>query len=372
MIKDVLITGSNGFIGKNLIEGISRLKNIEIFRFDLDSDPDLLVSYIRAADIIFHLAGVNRPERIEEYEIGNVYFTQTIVKILEKLKKNIPIVFTSSVQAEMQNPYGLSKKKAEAILIEYSQKNNAKIYIYRFSNVFGKWSRPNYNSAVATFCHNISRGLDIQISDVHKEIELVYIDDIVDEFLKLISEDSSNIEKKYYSIEQTFRITLGELVNKIYLLRDIRQTLILPNFADKFMKCLYATYLSFLDKKDFSTNLEIKKDQRGSLVEILKSHHFGQIFISKSHKGVIRGNHYHNTKVEKFCVIKGKASIHLRNILENEILTYPVSDEQIEIIDIPPGYTHSIENSSEEELIVLFWANQIFDPQNPDTHFNQV
>jgi len=371
-MKTILVTGSNGFMGKNLMEGLKRQENLKIKAFDIEDDMATLRSHLKEADFIFHLAGVNRPQELEEFEIGNVDFTKTIVKILEEFNKPIPLVFASSIQAEIENPYGLSKKKAEAILIEYSRKTFAKIYIYRFPNVFGKWSRPNYNSAVATFCHNISRGLDITISDAHKEIELVYIDDIVNEFLILISEDSPDIGKKYYAAERTYKVTLGELVNKIYLLRDIRQTSILPDFSDDFMKCLYATYLSFLDKKDFSIKLEAKKDQRGSLVEILKSNHFGQIFVSTSRKGVIRGNHYHNTKIEKFCVLKGKAVIKLRNILESEILTYAVSGEEVEVIDIPPGYTHSIENLSEEELVVLFWANQIYDPQNPDTHFKQV
>jgi len=371
-MKTILVTGSKGFIGKNLIEGLKRQKYIEIKEFDIDDDLSTLKLHLEQSDLIFHLAGVNRPKRVEEFKIGNVNLTKTIVNLLENLKKPIPIVFSSSVQAALNNPYGISKKKAENILIEYSKKYGAKIYIYRLPNVFGKWSRPNYNSVVATFCYNISHGLDIVISDVKKEIELVYIDDVIDEFIKLISNSSDNIIKIYYKIKPSFKLTLGELADRIYQLRDIRKTLVIPDFADNFMKYLYATYLSYLDKKDLAYKLETKDDQRGVLAEILKSNHFGQIFISRSHKRVIRGNHYHNTKVEKFCVIKGRAIIRLRNILENEIISLKVSDKKIKIIDIPPGYTHSIENSSQEELIVLFWANQIYDPNNPDTHFKKV
>lgn len=371
-MKTILVTGANGFIGKNLIEGLKRLENIKIRKFDIEDNLNTLKLYLKESDLIFHLAGVNRPKKVEEFEIGNVNLTKKIVNLLEELKKPIPIVFSSSIQAALNNPYGISKKKAEDILIEYSKNNRVKINIYLLPNVFGKWSRPNYNSVVATFCYNISHGLDINISDESKKIELVYIDDVVNEFIKLISNNSSNLEEVYYVIERSFKTTLGELADKIYQLRDIRNTLIIPDFLDDFMKCLYATYLSFLDKKDFSYKLESKDDQRGSLVEILKSNHFGQIFISKSYKGVIRGNHYHNTKIEKFCVIKGKAVIRLRNIFGNEIISFFVSDKKIEIIDIPPGYTHSIENISEEELIVLFWANQIFDPENPDTYFKKV
>lgn len=371
-MKKILVTGSNGFIGRNLIEGLKRQENIDIKKFDIGNDMKALNSYLAESDYILHLAGVNRPKKIEEFEIGNVILTNTITDRLEKLNKRTPIVFSSSVQAGLENPYGISKKKAEDILIGYSTRTKTKVYIYRLPNVFGKWCRPNYNSVVATFCYNISHGLDISISDPDKEIELVYIDDLVNEFIKLISDDSNDINKTNYKIERSFRIRLGELAEKIYQFRDIRKTLIVPDLSDDFMKCLYATYFSYLEKDDLSYKLELKSDHRGSLAELLKSNHFGQIFISKSHKGVFRGNHYHNTKVEKFCVIKGKAEIKLRHILEDESVTYCVSDENIEVVDIPPGYTHSIKNLSNDDLIVIFWANEIFNPQNPDTYLKKV
>jgi len=371
-VKRVLVTGSDGFIGKNLIEGLQRKEDVEIKAFDIEDDIDRLTAHLKEADIVFHLAGVNRPERTVEFETGNTGLTRTIVDILKRLKRNISIVFSSSIQVTLDNPYGISKRKAEDILIEYSQKSNAKVYIYRFPNVFGKWCRPNYNSVVATFCHNISHGLGISISDVNKEIELVYIDDVVGEFLNILSQEGGDRNKYHYKINRTFRITLGELAERTYQLRDIRKTLVVPDLSDDLMKYLHATYLSYLDKDDFSCKLDIKTDQRGSLGELIKSDHFGQIFVSTTHKGVIRGNHYHNTKVEKFCVLKGEAVIKFRHILEDEVLSYHVSGDEIEIVDIPPGYTHSIENLGNDEMIVLFWANQIFDPCNPDTYYCEV
>lgn len=371
-VKRVLVTGSNGFIGKNLIEGLRRLENVKIKTFDIEDDIDRLSAHLKEVDIVFHLAGVNRPEKIEEFEVGNTCLTQTIVSILQGFNRNIPIVLSSSIQAVLDNPYGISKKKAEDVLIEYSQKNDAKVYIYRFPNVFGKWCRPNYNSVVATFCYNISHGLNISISDVNNEIELVYIDDVVDGFLGILSDENAHRDKYYYKIERTFRITLGALAEKIYQLRDMRKSLVVPDLSDDFMKCLHATYFSYLDKDDFSYKLDLKTDQRGSLAELIKSESFGQIFVSTSHRDVIRGNHYHNTKVEKFCVLKGKAVIKFRHILEDEVLSYHVSGDEIEIVDIPPGYTHSIENLGNDEMIVLFWANQIFDPDKPDTYYSEV
>jgi UDP-2-acetamido-2,6-beta-L-arabino-hexul-4-ose reductase len=371
-VKKVLVTGSDGFIGKNLIEGLRKFEDVEISTFDIEDNRSSLAVYLKKADIVFHLAGVNRPEKVEEFEIGNTDLMRNIVDMLEKSNRNIPVVLSSSIQATLDNPYGISKKRAEDILIEYSLKNDAKVYIYRFPNVFGKWCRPNYNSVVATFCYNISHGLNISISDVNNEIELVYIDDVVDGFLGILSGENAHREKYYYKIERTFRITLGSLAEKIYQLRDMRKSLVVPDLSDDFMKCLHATYLSYLDKDDFSCKLDIKTDQRGSLAELIKSNHFGQIFVSTTHKGVIRGNHYHNTKVEKFCVLKGEAVIKFRHILEDEVLSYHVSGDEIEIVDIPPGYTHSIENLGNDEMIVLFWANKIFDPDKPDTYYSEV
>jgi len=372
IVKKVLVTGSGGFIGKNLREGLRRLEDVEIMPFDVEGDIDRLSDYLKEADIVFHLAGVNRPENVEEFETGNAGLTQTIVDILEKAKRNIPIVLSSSIQAALDNPYGLSKKKAEDSLIEYSRTNQAKIYIYRFPNVFGKWCKPNYNSVVATFCYNISHGLDITISDVNKEIELVYIDDVVAEFLSILSQKDPDKHAYHCKIQRTYRVSLGDLADRICQLRDIRKTLVVPDLSDDFMKCLHATYLSYFERDDFSCKLDSKSDKRGSLAELIKSEYFGQIFVSTTHKGVTRGNHYHNTKVEKFCVLRGEAVITFRHVFEDEVLQYHVSGDCPEVVDIPPGYTHSIENLGDDEMVVLFWANQIFDADRPDTYFEEV
>lgn len=373
-MKTVLVTGSEGFIGKNLIVRLQELDNVVIKSFDKEDNIDTLKKLLWEADFIFHLAGVNRPKNVEEFEKVNVGFTRALIELLEELDKNIPIVITSSVQAELDNPYGKSKKRAEDELIKYSKKNNVSVYIYRLPNVFGKWSRPNYNSVVSTFCYNISHNLDITISGPKRELELVYIDDIIDEFVSLLNREVGDFHKHYYNIKRTFKVTLGELADKLYEIGDIRNTLIVPDFSDIFLKFLHTTYLSYLNKDNFSYEMDSKEDNRGSFIELIKSNSFGQISVSRSRKGIIRGNHYHNTKNEKFCVIKGKAVIKLRNILNDKIISYYVSDKKIEIVDIPPGYTHSIENLTEGdgEMILLIWVNEIFDPKNPDTYYCEV
>ena len=370
-MKTILITGSNGFIGKNLISALSRDNDIVIRTFDVDDDPVLLESHLREADFVYHFAGVNRPRDPVEFETGNKQSTASLAKVLEKSGRCVPILLTSSIQAELVNPYGKSKKAAENILIDYNKKTGAPIYLYRLPGVFGKWSKPNYNTVVATFCHNIARGLDISISDPNMKIELAYIDDVVRLFASHLKARYDD-KKIFYKIDRTFKVTLGELSAKIYSLRNMRKTLILPDQSDYFMRCLHATYLSFLDTGDLSYPLDLKADNRGSLFELIKSEQFGQIFLSKTHKGIIRGNHYHDSKVEKFCVIQGDAVIRFRNILNDDVVEYYASDAKIEVVDIPPGYTHHIENIGDGEMIVLFWANQIFDPNNPDTYFRQV
>ena len=374
--KTVLVTGSEGFIGKNLITRLQELGSVVIKSFDKEDNDNIetLKKYLQESDFIFHLAGVNRPKNIEEFEKVNVGLTKTLIKLLEEMNKKIPIVITSSIQAELDNPYGKSKKRAEDELIKYSKKNRIPVYIYRLPNVFGKWSKPNYNSVVSTFCYNINHNLDITISDPKKELELVYIDDIIDEFVSLLDKEERDLGRYFYNIKRTFRITLEELVDKLYKIKDIRKTLIVPDLSDIFMKFLHATYLSYLDKDDLSYEMDSKEDNRGIFIELIKSNSFGQVSVSMSRKGVIRGNHYHNTKNEKFCVIKGEAVIKLRNILDDKIIPYYVSDKKIEIVDIPPGYTHSIENLTEGdgEMILLIWANEVFDPENPDTYYCEV
>src|SRR5699024_10117981 len=277
------------------------------------------------------------------------------------------IVFSSTTQAELDIPYGLSKRAAEEVLKNYSNDTGAEVYIYRLPGVFGKWCKPHYNSVVATFCHELAHDRDIDIHDANKALDLVYIDDVVDSFMDCL--DLAKSEGKFYcDITQTFHTTVGELGQKLYEIKDMRKTLIIPDLSNKLTKYLYTPYLSYLAENNFSYSLPAHQDERGSLVELIKSHQAGQVFMSTSRKGVIRGNHYHHTKVEKFCVIKGVANIKLREIDSGEeLITYMVSDQNIEMVDIPPGYTHSIENVTDDEIIVLFWANELFDPDNPDT-----
>lgn len=371
-MKTVLITGAKGFIGKNMRAGLHRKDEVDILTFDRADDPVLLQSHLLKADIIYHFAGVNRPEEDEAFGLVNAGLTKTITDFLEQTDNKPAIVLASSVQAMLDNPYGKSKKQAEDILIQHAQKTGSQIHIYRLPNVFGKWCRPNYNSVVATFCHNISHGLDIAISDENRELELVYIDDVVNEFLKVLTEPDAHKDMLYGEVNPTYNITLGELAKKIYEIRDIRSSLMIPDMNDSLTRYLYATYLSYLGKQNFSYYLDMKKDQRGWLAELIKSRYFGQIFVSKTHAGVVRGNHFHDSKIEKFCVIQGQAVVKFRHILKNEIFNYPVSGDKIEVIDIPPGYTHSIENTGKKELITLFWAGEVFNPEKPDTFYEEV
>ncbi len=371
-MRTVLVTGSKGFIGKNLLEVLSRQKDIKVNGFDVDEDISVLKSALWQADIICHLAGVNRPGKEEEFTTGNTDSVKDIISLLEEMQRTPAIIFTSSTQVSMNNPYGKSKKAAEDLLYGYGKKTGASVYIYRLTNVFGKWCRPNYNSVVATFCNNIANSLDIYISDRTKEIELIYIDDVIGSILNIIKNCPEVAPGEYLSVNPSYKINLGDLADRIYQFRNMRQSLIIPDMADNFTKCLYATYLSYLDQKDFSYDLKLKSDERGTLIELIKSTHLGQIFISKTHGKAVRGNHYHSTKAEKFCVVQGEALIRFRHILSNEIITYRVSGDDMKIVDIPPGYTHSIENLSDGEMIVLFWSDEILNLEKPDTYYEGV
>ncbi len=370
-MKNVLVTGAAGFMGKNLVTALQRLDDISLSTITSDDDRSVLESAVLEADVIFHLAGVNRPKDEAEFVSGNAGLTSFITGLLERKNKTSKIILPSSSQAALDNPYGRSKKAAEDAVLDYHGKTGAAVAVYRLPGVFGKWSRPNYNTVVATFCHNIARGLDISISDPAHELELVYIDDVVAEFMRHLG-DYGDADRQRYTVPRTFRITLGDLVERIRRLHAIRESLIIPDLADDFMKCLHATYLSFLPEDDFSCPVKMLTDERGWLFELIKSEHFGQIFVSRTRPGITRGDHYHDTKLEKFCVIQGQGIIRFRHIHSEEILEYPVDGERISVVDIPPGYTHSIENNGEGEMICLFWANQVFDPEAPDTYYEKV
>lgn len=366
VFRKVVVTGSKGFIGRNLVEALDRRPDVEVQGFDIDSSLEDLAGALIETDFVFHLAGVNRPDRVEEYEEGNHLFTKKLCTILEEAKQTPMVVFSSSIQVELDNPYGKSKLRAEEALRDWSKRADAGVVIFRLKNVFGKWCRPNYNSVVATFCHNVARGLPISISDPAKEIELVYIDDVISAFVECLERPPQGYE--YRDVSPSFIVSLGDLARQIEMFRDSRRSLLLPDFYDPFIKRLYATYISYLEENDFAYQLTIREDARGELAEFLKQPHFGQIFVSRTKPGITRGNHFHHTKVEKFLVVEGDAVIRFRRIDGTDIIEYRVSGKDFKVVDIPPGYTHSIENVGQGELITLFWAGEVFDPKDSDTY----
>jgi UDP-2-acetamido-2,6-beta-L-arabino-hexul-4-ose reductase len=364
----ILVTGAKGFIGKNLVVALKRRDALVLWEYDVDSSPAELQQALSQADVIFHLAGVNRPENVEEYWKANTELTRHLCEALKSQRRKPVFVLSSSTQAALDNPYGISKRLAEDIVLALAEETGAQAAVFRLPGVFGKWCRPDYNSVVATFCHNIARDLPIAISDPEHELELVYIDDVVSAFIGIMEDRYPFKEGSFYRAEPSFRVTLGNLAGMIQDFRESRRTLRVPDFSDEFARRLYATYLSYLPIESFAYGLDKKADKRGELAEILKSAQAGQIFLSRTRPGCIRGNHYHDTKVEKFAVIDGDAVIRFRHILEPIEFEYAVSGKDFRVVDIPPGYTHSIENVGHNDLVVLFWANELFDPSCPDTY----
>ena len=366
---NVLVTGANGFIGRNLTAHLWAREGCVVTLFDVEHSQDDLRAGLETADIVYHLAGVNRPRIAEEFEIGNAGLTREICGILRELGRAPVIVMSSSVQAALENPYGVSKRHAEDALHEFAAQTGAQVWLYRLKNVFGKWCRPNYNSVTATFCHNIANDLPIQISDPSRDLELVYVDDVVNAFLAELPVQAGPIGHRDIP---SFNLTLGDLAGRIQSFHDMRTNQFTPDFAVRFNQQLYATYLSYLPNEARRQQLEIKSDQRGCLAEFIKSNHFGQIFISRTRPGITRGNHYHHTKTEKFFVVEGEGVIRTRQIESSEVMEYRVRGEAFQVIDIPPGHTHSIENVGAGEMVTLFWASEIFDPDRPDTYFLPV
>ncbi len=366
---NVLVTGARGFIARNLIAHLQEIPGCVVTPFLRENSECDLRSALETADIVYHLAGVNRLQIAAEFEVGNAGLTRRICEILRQLERTPVIVLSSSVQAGLENPYGVSKRHAEAVLQEFAAESGARVCIYRLKNVFGKWCRPNYNSVVATFCRNIANDLPIQISDPSRELELVCVDDVVRALLAelpagTVSDGGGDIP--------FFRLTLGDLAGRIQSFHDMRTNLLIPDFSARFNQQLYATYLSFLPEGARRHQLEVKSDHRGCLAEFVKSKHAGQIFVSRTRPGVTRGNHYHHTKTEKFLVVEGEGVIRMRPIEGSKVAEYRVKGEALQVIDIPPGYTHSIENVGGGEMVTLFWASEIFDPDHPDTYFLSV
>jgi UDP-2-acetamido-2,6-beta-L-arabino-hexul-4-ose reductase len=365
---NIVVTGTGGFIGRNLVAWLNRRSDCCVFPYDLGNTQEELVQALSAADLVFHLAGVNRPLLEREFQTGNVDFTSLICDVLLKAGRHVPVVLSSSIQAAQDNPYGVSKRQAEAVVTHYAQTNGARAMIYRLHNVFGKWCRPNYNSVVATFCHNIAHDLPITISDPARELELIHVDDVAAHFMQEIGREGAQSGVEYRSVSPSYKVTLGALAEKIRFFRQSRTSLRVPDLSDDFTRKLYGTYLAYLEPNDFAYNLDKKCDARGCLAEFVKSPPFGQIFVSRTAPGITRGNHYHHLKTEKFLVVEGDAIVRFRHIESGQVIEYSVHGTDFRVVDIPPGYTHSLENVGSGELVTLFWASEIFDPSRPDTN----
>lgn len=368
---NILVTGAKGFIGKNLVVELKNRKYTDIFEYDLDTDPILLDYYCKEADFVFHLAGVNRPKDQSDFMEGNFGFTSILLDLLRKYNNFCPIMLSSSIQAELDNPYGKSKKAGEKLLINYGKRSCAKVLIYRFPNVFGKWCLPNYNSAVATFCHNIANDLPITVNDPSHVMKLVYIDDLVNELINTL-EGKVNRNGEFCEVNVVYSITLGEIANLIYSFKKSRDERFIPDMSDGFTKKLYSTYLSYLPTDKLSYELKMNADNRGSFTEFIKTADRGQISVNISKPGITKGNHWHQTKNEKFLVVSGKGVIKLRKIDSNEIIGYFVSGDKMEAVDIPAGYTHSIENLGDRDMVTIMWVNELFNPDRPDTYYLEV
>ena len=397
----ILVTGAKGFVGKNLVQALLNIKDgkdkthpdlkiEEVFEYDIDSTLNQLENYCENADFVFNLAGVNRPQTQEEFMQGNFGFASTLLQTLDKYENKCPVMLSSSIQATLigryaEGEYGKSKKAGEELFFDYAKKTGAKVFVYRFPNLFGKWCRPNYNSAVATFCNNIANDLPITVNDRNIQLELLYIDDLVAEMLNLLEgkghrcdyDGLTPIEKtdgKYCFCPITHKVTLGEIVDLLQEFSNQSKTLVIPEIAkNSFAKKLYSTYLSYLPKEKVSFDLKMNEDARGSFTELLKTEKCGQFSVNVSNPGITKGEHWHNTKWEFFIVVSGKGLIEQRKIGSDEVLRFEVSGEKIEAVHMLPGYTHNIINlSNTEKLITVMWANEQFDKDKPDTFFEKV
>ena len=424
----VLVTGAKGFVGRNLCLALSQMEDVEVLRYDLGNTPEELAEWAGTCDFVFHLAGVNRPKDPAEFATGNTGFTEDLLALLER--RPVPVLLSSSIQAALDNPYGVSKRAAEDAVRAYGARTGAAVFVYRLANVFGKWCRPNYNSAVATWCHNRARGLDIQVRDRAATVTLVYIDDVVESFISCMvgraprnaakmaafpvsaakmaafpvsaakmaafpvsaakmaaSPVSADLTGKaafqaapgasgadVLTVEPNYTKTLGEIVDLLETFVDEPRTLDVPDQRDGFAKKLYATYLSYLPEDQFSYPLTMHCDNRGSFTEILHTAERGQVSVNVSRPGIVKGQHWHHTKHEKFLVVSGEGAIRFRKMDDPsaQVITYRVSGAKLEVVRIPPGYTHNIENLGTTDMVTVMWANEVFDPQRPDTFREEV
>lgn len=380
----ILVTGAKGFVGRNLVSQLHNIqsgkarnygmegKELTVFEYDVNSDASELDVYCRQADFVFNLAGVNRPKESSEFMKGNFGFASTLLDTLKKYGNTCPVMLSSSTQAAQDNPYGESKRAGEQLMFDYSKETGAKVLVYRFPNVFGKWCRPNCNSAVATFCHNIAHDLPIQVNDPDVVMNLVYVDDVVDELLAALN-GREHRKGDYCEVPVVHTITLGSIAVLIKSFRRMSENLDVPDLSDAFTKKLYSTYLSYLPVEKFRYPLKMNVDERGSFTEIIRTADRGQFSVNISKPGITKGQHWHHTKNEKFVVVSGHGLIQLRKIGCEEIIEFEVSGDRIEAVEMIPGYTHNIINLSEtEDLVTVMWCNECFNPERPDTYFEKV
>lgn len=374
----VLVTGAGGFIGKNLVAALQNIRDgkdkttalsddLTIYQFDVDTESTLLDEYCADCDFVFNLAGVNRPKDPKEYMNGNFGFASQLLDTLKSHGNTCPVMLSSSTQAALQNPYGESKRAGEDLFFRYAEETGAQVLVYRFPNVFGKWCRPNYNSAVATFCYNIAHDLPITVNDRNHPMTLVYIDDVVAELLAALQGRATR-DGDYCRVPVEHHALLGEIADLLYSFKASRTNRYVPDMTEgSFSKKLYSTYLSYLPADRFSYPLEMHKDNRGSFTEILRTVNNGQFSVNISKPGITKGNHWHNTKNEKFLVASGKGVVRFRKPGDTEIFEYFVSGEKLEVVDIPVGYTHNIENLGDSDMVTFMWCNECFDSSKPDT-----
>jgi len=379
---NILITGASGFVGKNLTEALKNIRDGkdkthqkleigELYCYDVDSTWKQLDEYCAKADFVFNLAGVNRPQNPEEFMTGNFGFASTLLDMLKKHNNLCPVMLSSSTQATRDNEYGRSKKAGEELFFDYAKETGARVLVYRLPNLFGKWCRPNYNSAVATFCYNIARDLPVTINDPATVLNLVYIDDLVAELIRAL-EGTPHREGDYCAVPVVHTVTLGQIVELLQSFRAMRRDLSVPDMKEPLTQKLYSTYLSYLSEDGFSYPLKMNCDPRGSFTEILRTADRGQFSVNITRPGISKGNHWHHSKNEKFVVVSGEGMIRFRRVGTTEVIEYPVSGKKIEVVDIPPGYIHNISNVGTADLVVFMWCNECFDPERPDTCFEEV
>lgn len=380
----ILVTGAKGFVGKNLCaqlnnirEGKCRVYNLPfnidaVYEYDLDNGTTDLEQWCADCDFVFNLAGVNRPQNPEEFMLGNFGFASQLLEFLKKSGNTCPVMISSSIQAELDNPYGESKRAGEQLMFEYAKDTGAKVLVYRFTNLFGKWCRPNYNSAVATFCNNIANGLPIQVNDPNVTLRLCYIDDVVDEMISALT-GTEHRAGNFCFVPVVHEVKLGEIAELLYKFKEMPQSLGVPTLSNAFEKALYSTFLSYFPKEKFIYPVKMNIDSRGSYTELIRSAHNGQFAVNISKPGITKGQHWHHTKNEKFIVVHGHGLIQLRKLGTDEIIEFEVCGDNIQVVEMIPGYTHNIINLSDtEDLVTVMWANECFDPSRPDTYFEEV